>query len=181
MTGSQKLKHRLVPCGMLMVTSCMAFAAVMHMIFCGIPSINTVDVTDAVNWLDAMLASRQSLFSYSFRGDNCQREQFLPFREEPHLWRVLVHSKMNRKPQKLSYLAEMAKNLPSMSIHYLLLPRSCGINFLPYILFAAYLWQCTSNEYPQHMFSWRNKKNISIFLLIKCLIWSCSVEHIVLS
>ena len=60
-----------------MVTSCMAFAAVMHMIFCGIPSINTVDVTDAVNWLDAMLASRQSLFSYSFRGDNCQREQFL--------------------------------------------------------------------------------------------------------
>ena len=27
----------------------------------------------------------------------------------------------------------------------------------------------TSNEYPQHMFLWRNKKNISIFLLKKVL------------
>ena len=30
----------------------------------------------------------------------------------------------------------------------------------------------TSNEYPHHMFLWRNKKNINIFLLKKCLILS---------
>ena len=30
-------------------------------------------------------------------------------------------------------------------------------------------WQDISNEYPQHMFSWRNKKNI---FLIPPLIWS---------
>ena len=30
-----------------------------------------------------------------------------------------------------------------------------------------------SNEYPQHMFLWGNKKNINVFgLKIKCLIWS---------
>ena len=30
-----------------------------------------------------------------------------------------------------------------------------------------------SNEYPQHMFSWRNKKHISTFLMKKkCLIWN---------
>ena len=28
-------------------------------------------------------------------------------------------------------------------------------------------WQGASNEYPQHMFSWRNKKDISIFWMKK--------------
>ena len=28
-------------------------------------------------------------------------------------------------------------------------------------------WQGASDEYPQHMFSWRNKKNISTFWLKK--------------
>ena len=32
--------------------------------------------------------------------------------------------------------------------------------------------QGASNEYPQHMFSWRNKKNIDSFLLEKHLVWS---------
>ena len=29
------------------------------------------------------------------------------------------------------------------------------------------IWRGTSNEYPQHMFLWRNKKDISIFRIKK--------------
>ena len=44
----------------------------------------------------------------------------------------------------------------------------------------------TSNEYPQHMFSWRNKKNVFFFVffflyipsyLELCTIWKCSRLH----
>ena len=37
--------------------------------------------------------------------------------------------------------------------------------------------QGTSNEYPQHMFPWRNKTNINTFWLKKkCLLWNCETE-----
>ena len=35
------------------------------------------------------------------------------------------------------------------------------------------LWLGSFNEYPKYMLSWRNKKNIKMFWLKKCLFWSC--------
>ena len=64
------------------------------------------------------------------------------------------------KELSISLLAPDKRRYPQNNFLYLHKNICCG-----YSLEAPH--RGTSNEYPQHMFSWRNKKNITTFCLKK--------------
>ena len=68
-------------------------------------------------------------------------------------------SLLYKPKEEMHLLSSRLKGVSGMYLHMLwVLIRSASVS--------------TSNEYPQHMFTCRNKKNIVSFQLKKCLIWS---------